>query len=266
MKHRNRRSLSIVAASLGGLLLLGLLSACSGGSGGSKTPEATATASPEPSSLTDLDRFHYIATLSLHGSKPDGSANDVAVTTEGDFQKPDRHAFTYTTQLPGAATKQSAVVIGDKIWIRNGDDPWHQATPDDPQAERLLGVTFSPINPGFLGGPEFREARDSVRRLPATLEFVNELRAYHYVVGPEGMQYFQQFLVQDPVTLDLQDMKWDVWLAQDGAWPVRLQATGTVKNDLPILQQLDLKAPTDWALRIDISRPNDPAISVEAPQ
>lgn len=246
-------------------MLLGVLSACGGESSGSSTPEATATASPEPSSLTDLDRYHYVTTLSLHGSKADGSANDVAVTTEGDFQKPNRHAFTYTTQVPGAATKQSAIVIGDKIWIRNGDDPWHEATPGDPQASRLLGVTFSPINPGFLGGPEFRQARDSVRRLAATLEFVNELRAYHYVVGPEGMDYFQQFLVQEPITLDLQDMHWDVWLAEDGGWPVRLQATGTVRNDLAILQQLDLKAPTDWKLRIDISRPNDPALSVQAP-
>jgi hypothetical protein len=263
MERVNKRSLALGAAAVGGVLLLGLLSAC--GSGGSTTPEATATASPEPSSLTDLDRYHYVTTLSLRGSKPDGSASDVSVTTEGDFQSPDRHAFTYTTLLPGAATRQSVIAIGDQIWIRNGEDPWHETTPADPQAERLLGVTFSPINPGFLGGPEFRQTRDSVRRLPSTLEFVNELRAYHYVVGQAGMDYFQKFLVREPITLDLQDMHWDVWLAEDGAWPVRLQVTGTVNNDLPILQELDLAAPTDWLLRIDISRPNDSTINVQAP-
>ena len=265
MEHVNRRPVGLVAAVLGGLVLLGLLSAC-GGSGGPKAPEATATASPEPSSLTDLDRYHYVTTLSLHGSRPDGSATDVTVTTEGDFQSPDRHAFTYTTQLPGAATQQSVVFIGDQIWVRNGQDPWRESTPDDPQTERLLGVSFSPINPGFLGGPEFRKTRDSVRRLPATLEFVNELRAYHYVVGQAGADYFQQFLVEEPITLDLQDMHCDVWLAEDGAWPVRLQVTGTVNNDLPILQELGLAAPTNWLLRIDISRPNDPALSVQAPE
>jgi len=255
----------MTAAVLGGLLLVALLLAGCGEGEVENLPEATPTASPEPSSLTDLERYHYTATLSLKGSKPDGSPNEVSVTTEGDYEKPDRHSFTYTTQLPGAATRQSAVVIGEQMWFRNGDDPWTLAMPDDPQAERLLSVTFSPINPGFLGGEEFRQARDSVQRLPGILEFVNELRAYHYIVGPEGMEYFQDFLVTEPVTLDLQDQRWDVWLAQDGAWPVRIQTTGTVRNDIPILQQLDFKAPTEWTLRIDISRPNDPALTVQAP-
>lgn len=255
----------MMAAAVGGLLVLALLSAC-GGSDEPETPAATATASPEPSALTDLDRYHYVTTLLLHGNRPDGGTNDISVTTEGDYQAPDKHSFTYTTQLPGAAVKVSAVVIGERIWLRNGNDPWTQTSLDDPQALRLLSVTFSPINPGFLGGPSFRQARASVQRLPSTLEFVNELRAYHYAVGAAGAQYFQQLLVQEPDVLGLQNMKWDVWLAQEGAWPIRLQATGTVMNDIPILQQLDLAPPTEWTLRIDISRPNDPALSVEAPQ
>ncbi len=260
-----KRSAGILAAALGGLLLLGASTAC-GSSDDSDTPSATATQSPEPSSLTDLDRYHYVATLTLEGSKADGAVNNVSVTTEGDYERPDRHAFTYTTLLPGATTKQSAIVIGDQLWIRNGEDPWSQATPDDPQAARLLSVSFSPINPGFLGGEEFRQARESVQRLPGILEFVNELRAYHYIVGPEGMQYFQDFLVQEPETLDLQNQRWDVWLAQEGAWPVRIKTTGTVTNDIPILQELEFKAPTKWTLSIDISRPNDPAVTVQAPE
>jgi hypothetical protein len=253
----------MLAAAVGGLLLI-VASGCGGGSD-YREPAATPTPSPEPSALTDLDRFHYVATLALQGSQADGSANNVTITTEGDYQSPDRHAFTYTTQLQGGDVRQAAVVIGEKLWLRVGDDPWHEATPSDPQAERLLDAAFSPIRPGFLGGPEFRQARESVRRLPGNLEFVNELRAYHYQVGPEGIQYFQEFLVNDPLLLNVQNMHWDVWLAEQGAWPVRLAAAGTVNNNLPILQQLDLGAPTDWTLRIDISRPNDPTISVQPP-
>ena len=188
------------------------------------------------------------------------------VTTEGDYQSPDRHAFTYTTELLGGAVRESAVLIGDKLWLRTGDQAWREATPSDPQATELFAVAFSPIKPGFLGGPEFRAARDSVRRLPGTLEFVNDLRAYHYEVGPEGVEYFQSFLAADPLLPNVQDMHWDVWLAQQGAWPVRLLALGTVKTDLPVLQELDLEAPTEWTLRIDVSRPNDPALNVQAPQ
>ncbi len=254
-----------MAAVAGGLLLI-LGAACGGATRNSGPPAATPSPSPEPSSLTDLELYHYVATLELRGSKADGSANSVVVTTEGDYQAPDRHAFSYTTELLGTAVRESAVLIGDKLWLRTGDDPWRQATPGDPQATELFAVAFSPIKPGFLGGPEFRAARDSVRRLPGTLEFVNDLRAYHYQVGPEGVEYFQSFLTQDPLALGLQDLHWDIWLAQDGAWPVRLLATGRVTGDLPILQELELAAPTDWTLRIDISRPNDPAISVQAPQ
>jgi hypothetical protein len=256
-----------VAAVTGGLLVIALAAGCS--SGGTKyagpTP-GTPSPTPEPSSLTDLDRYHYIATLELHGSKADGSANAVTVTTEGDYQSPDRHAFTYTRQLSGTSVRQSAVVIGDNIWLRTGEDAWREATPTDPQATNLLAVAFSPIKPGFLGGPEFRSARDSIRRLPGTLEFVNDLRAYHYEVGPEGLAYFQSFLAQDQLLQQAQDLHWDVWLAKDGAWPVRLLASGSVRANLPVFQELDLNAPTNWTLRIDISRPNDPALSVQEPQ
>src|ERR1700694_5996941 len=100
MKHQTRRLPGTAAAVLGGSLLVGLLSACAGATSYSSVPAATPTSSPEPSSLTDLARYHYTATLWLHGNKPDGSPNDVAVKTEGDYQSPNRHSFTYTTQLP----------------------------------------------------------------------------------------------------------------------------------------------------------------------
>jgi hypothetical protein len=255
----------MMAALLGGLLLLGVIAGC-GGSDEPGVADVTATVSPEPSALVELDRYHYSATLLVTGRRPDGAANNFGVTTEGDFQAPDRHSFTYTTQIAGATVRLSAVVIGERIWLRNGDDPWQETSPNDPEALRLLGVTFSPINAGFLGGPSFRQARAAVQRLPSTLEFANEVRAYHYAVGAAGAQYFDQLLVPEPDTLQLQNMSWDVWLAQEGAWPVRLQATGTVTNDIPILQDLDLVPPTDWTLLVNVSRPNDPELSVQAPQ
>jgi len=255
----------MLAAVTGGLLLM-LLAGCSSGRTKYSAPTpGTPSATPEPSSLTDLDRYHYVATLDLQGSKADGSLNSITITTEGDYQSPDRHAFTYTTQLQGTAVRESAVVIGDKVWLRSGDEPWRAATPTDPQATNLLAVAFSPIRPGFLGGPDFRAARDSVRRLPSTLEFINDLRADHYQVGSEGIEYFQSFLASDQVLQLAQDLHWDVWLAREGAWPVRLLATGMVRTDLPVFQALDLKAPTSWTLRIDVSRPNDPALSVDPP-
>ena len=142
MRLLDRRCIGSVAAVTGGLLLFLLLSGCGGRTSYSSPTPGTPAPSPEPSSLTDLDRYHYVARLELHASKADGRANDIAITTEGDYQSPDRHAFTYTTQLSGSAVRQSAVVIGDKIWLRRGEDAWREATQADPQAVNLLAVAF----------------------------------------------------------------------------------------------------------------------------
>jgi hypothetical protein len=248
---------------MGGLLLL-LLAAC-GGERGTRLELPTPVPTGQGSSLLDLERFHYLASLTLKGNGPDGAPIEVAVSTEGDFQSPDRHAFTYSTRLQGAAFTESAVVIGDKIWLRHGSDPWREATLADVQTQQLFATAFSPIRPDFLGGPEWRNVRETVRRLPATPEFVNEVRADHYQVGPEGAQYLASFLAQQDIFQQVQDLHWDLWLAEDGDWPVRLLASGTVTSDLAILQELGLSAPATWELRIDISRPNDPKLVVTAP-
>jgi hypothetical protein len=249
------------AAFAGGLLLFGA-AACGGRSAARPTPTVTAIA-PQ-SALLDLARFHYVAALTLRSGSGD-SAKQVVISTEGDFQAPDRHAFTYRTELPGVTLTQSAVVIGDRVWLRSGDAAWQQTTPTGTQAQQLLATAFSPIRPDFLGGPDFRNARASVQRLPATLEFVNDVRSYHYQVGAEGEQYFRSFLASDQLVQAVQDLHWDIWLAEEGAWPVRLLASGTVTSDLQILKDLDLAPPTSWELRIDISRPNDPTLVVQAP-
>jgi hypothetical protein len=251
------------AALLGGLLLLS--GACSD-DGSSPAPAPTPTTTAEATGIEELERFHYIASLTLRSPGADGVANELTITTEGDFQAPDRHAFTYTTQLGSAAIRESAVVIGDRIWLRTGDEPWREATPQEPQAAELLSAAFSPIRPGFLGGPEFASVRAAVQRLRSTLEFINEVRASHYEVGAEGREYFQAFLANEQFLQDVQDPRWEVWLAEDGAWPVRLLASGTVTAELEILRQLKLAPPTTWELRIDVSRPNDPALAVQAPQ
>jgi hypothetical protein len=248
---------------MGGLLLL-LLAACGRG-GGQRLELPTAVPTGQESSLLSLERFHYTASLTLKGNGPDGAPVEVVVSTEGDFQSPDRHAFTYSTQLQGATLSESAVVIGDKIWLRRGVDPWQEAAAADAQAQQLFANAFSPIRPNFLGGPQWRNVRETVRRLSSTPEFVNEVRAAHYQVGPGGEQYLRSFLAPQDIFQQVQDLHWDLWLAEDGDWPVRLLASGTVASGLPIWQELGLTAPATWVLRIDISRPNDPKLVVTAP-
>lgn len=264
MEHRYRVGIVCVAAALVGGLLLTAAWACGGDGPLLLAPGPLATSTAEAAGVLDLERFHYVASLTLREQRREGS--NLVVSTEGDFQSPDRHAFTYTRQLRGVTARESAVVIGDQVWLRDGDgQPWREAALVDPQATNLFAVAFSPIRPGFLGGPEFRQAREAVRRLPSALEFVNEVRAHHYQVGAEGEQYFRSFLADEQLLQQVRDLRWDLWLAQEGAWPVRLLASGTVTGELQILQDLGLTAPATWELRIDVSRPNDPALAVVAP-
>lgn len=251
------------AAFSGGLLLLSA-AACGRGQG-STVALPTPMPTGQESSLLDLQRFHYVVSLTMRGNGPERAPLDVVVSTEGDFQGPNRHAFTYTTQLQGVTFSQSAVVIGDSVWLRRGGDPWQRAGAADTQAQALFSTAFSPIRPNFLGGAEWRSVRETVRRLPATPEFVNDVRTDHYQVGPAGQQYLRSFLADQQIFQQVQDLHWDVWLAEGGDWPVRLLASGTVTADLQILHDLGLTAPTTWELRIDISRPNDPKLVVTAP-
>jgi hypothetical protein len=213
-----------------------------------------------------LDRFHYVASLTVREKRDGGGAGEVAVSTEGDFQSPDRHAFTYTIESGGGTISRSVVIIGQKAWLRLGDEPWREGNRDDPEVSDLVSVAFSALRPGFLGGPEFDRVRESVRRLPPTEESVNGVPANHYRVGSPGREFFESFLADEQLRQKAQDFRWELWLAKDGAWPVRLLASATITVDLALLNELGLQAPTVWELRIDISRPNDPMLSVVAPE
>jgi hypothetical protein len=259
-----------IAGVLAGALLLALVFAgCDSASDPEPMPSPTVQPSPtatvENGSALPLESFHYVAALSIREANPDGEPDDVVVSTEGDFQAPDRHAFTYTTQL-GEATVQESVVIVDLLaWHRRGDEPWRAVNVADQQVTDLLSVAYSAIEPGFLGGPEFESVRENVRHLLATEETINGIPAHRYEVGVPGREFFESFLASPQLLEIVQDLNWQLWLARDGAWPVRLLATATVTPSLALLENLGLQAPTAWELRVDISRPNDPTLMVVEP-
>jgi hypothetical protein len=256
-------------ALVSGLLLIVILTGCDAGGVSEPTPSPTApppTATAEGGSALPLERFHYVASLTVRERRGDGEGNRVVISTEGDFQWPDRHAFTYTTKLGDGIIKRSAVIVGERAWLRFRDEPWREAPGDGDEVADLQAAAFSAIRPGFLGGPEFERVRDSVRRLDSTEETVNDTLTNHYRVGQSGREFFQALLADGQLHQSVEDASWELWLAKDGAWPVRLLASATIAADLTILDDLDLKAPTAWELRIDISRPNDPTLVVVVPE
>lgn len=268
MQHIHSPLSARFRSALVGCLLVALLFAgCSTG----RRPAAPPTAPPrtptvEGGSALPLERFHYVASLTLREQRPAATAGEVVIFTEGDFQSPDRHAFSHTVQLDADTVVRSAVIIGEDVWLRRDEGPWRQTTRDDPQVADLLAVAFTAARPQFLGGREFQQVQESVRRLPSTEEEVNGVATNHYQVGLAGREFFETFLVPEELLQSVGDLSWDLWLAAEGGWPVRLLLSATVIDTITILEELDLRAPVHWELRIDISRPNDPTLSVVAPE
>lgn len=254
------------AAFIGGLLLAVLLSACGSGSADEDSSSPTGPAVfPTAEGPLALDRFHYVASLTIREKTLDKRPEEVVISTEGVFQRPDRHAFTYTIELRGEPIERSAVIIGDEAWFSRGDDPWRKADADDSELVDLLSVAFSPIRPEFLGGEEYEEVLASVRRLPSTAVSVNGVSALRYNVRSEGREFFESFLHNQLLSQLVGQPRWQLWLAADGSWPVRLLATATITSELATVEDLSLEPPTAWELRVDISRANDPALAVVAP-
>ena len=257
-----------IAAVVAGMALA-VAMAC-GGDGSSEPRGITAlpSALPDPQAADigalPLERFVYEVSLTLQGSGED--ARELFVSTRGIFVSPDQHAFTYRTELGEGVVEQQLVMVDGSVWYRSGDGRWQNTDLEDELVQDLLDVAFTALRPDFLAGAEFDRVRANVLRLPSTEEFVNEIRAYHYQVGAEGRDFLEALQVGDEGLRSAANLEWDLWLARDGSWPVRLQARGTVAVDLTVLQTLELKAPTQWEIRIDVSRPDDPTLAINTPE
>ncbi|MCH7811903.1 MAG: hypothetical protein IH958_04660 [Chloroflexi bacterium] len=242
-------------------IVLGLLIAACGGGGAPQRPTPpVVTATAESFGAIPLDRFHYVVTLTMREEA--GKPGVVIVSTAGDFESPDRHAFTHNVRLGQTDLPRSAVIIGEEVWYRLGDLEWRETTLGDPDVSDLLADSFTTVRSDFLGGPAFAKVRESVRRLTPIQESANGVAASHYQVSATGRAFFAALLEQEELLRSLDDITWDLWLADDGGWPVRLLVTATVPNGIP---SLDLEGAVEWELRIDVSQPNDPALSVAPP-
>src|SRR3989304_1486390 len=82
------------------------------------TPSSSPTA--EGAGALPLERFHYAASMTIREIRADGVPGEVVVSTDGDFQGPDRHAFTYTTKIGDLTVQESVVIIGLLAWACSG--------------------------------------------------------------------------------------------------------------------------------------------------
>jgi hypothetical protein len=259
----------VAAALSGGVLLLGALLAGCGGDESAPAEPATAAAAPTATvgygEALPLRRFHYVVMATVRGQPQPDKSNAVVVTTEGDFEWPDRHAFTRTVEVGPVVQTRSAVIVGERAWLLAGDAGWQALARLDPAVQELIAASYSSAREHFLDSSWYQNVRQAAARLEAPEELINGVQTSRYHVGPEGEAFFRKFLADDPLVGGRQQPSWDVWLANDGLWPVRLVLAAQLGADAPGLAGLGVAGPAAIELRIDVSRPDDPTLTVQAP-
>lgn len=213
------------------------------------TPTPTAAPSPTPSLTGDggpptafLETFHAALAMSM---EVDGLR--MALATEGDFGAPASCSCDISASMAGIPLlEQHVIVIGNNAWVDTGDG-WRETTTSDLEVAEALSMC--PACPSF-----WEECALEPPPGPGEHETRNDVPAIHYT-GAESCETFLG-LVWIPEELAIETC--DLWLAEDGYWPVCLEME---------LSQTPGEV-YEWSsipISIDITRVNDPSIQVNAP-
>jgi hypothetical protein len=243
------------------LLMVDFLDAvwlCIGGAApAASAPPPAATAPGSTSALpatvapTDaLDSFAYVFEKSLEA---DGQFV-WSYTAAGEFEAPADVSCTITFRFGGLGVNTTRVVsTGEGAWVDEGDG-FVAVSEGDSELARHLKTC-----PGW---PAYRWGFSLPAELPSgTPETVNGIAARRYSLA--------EALVETPASFGLAPSEvegmtinaFDVWLAEDGGWLVRL--VEDVSEDLEASGEEPQRGRV--VTRVDITEPNSPDIHVEPP-
>jgi hypothetical protein len=157
------------------------------------------------------------------------------------------------------------VTVGERAWFQSNGSRWREIALRDKRVLDLLSTSFSPLRQEFLGGPGWHRVQESVEELYGAPGTINGIPTLHYRVGKAGKALLDTFLPPETAT-DTRDLTWDIWLAEDGGWPVQIQAMFTIRGKSNLLSGLELQAPATWKLLIEVTTPNDPDLMIYPPR
>jgi hypothetical protein len=243
------------ALAVGALSLSILLSACGGGEE-QATKEAAATPTPGGqaipiASLADLKSFRYSITMHIEipGLEdelfPGFAALLSDVEIRGASVAPDKSEMQMTLGESGQV--MGAVVIGERTWFSSGEE-WTE-TPN-----RASDVSL--LSPEKVSGSVIDE--EAFAGAKPTKEKLNGVDALHYTANQSGLGSLRELLgVAEPENDVPVETRMDLWLTEDGGYPVRLMidARGKDAEGEEVSVQLEMNV-TDL---------NDPGIEIEPP-
>jgi hypothetical protein len=260
------------------LILLGavVLSACGGGgkeeeAAGERAPEAAATAAVAPSAtaaatapvapeegtaeatsapvdaFAKLQSYHMKMHFVLQGTATE-TPGSLTMDLEGAYVAPDRTQAHVSASLGDLKLEEESISVGGQTWLKTGDN-WVEGEPQ---------FQLSDLSPASLLeglGP------DQLRLLKPEKETVNGVDSLRYSIDRADVETLQSLGALLGQNGDLENLpeefSVDLWLAEDGGWPVRLTmtASGTMNGS----EEMSL----DFSM--DITDVNDPDISIEPP-
>ena len=193
------------------------------------TPEAGTPAPDEP--LGD-----FLGALS-------GLMGDMKM--EGAVIAPDRSSMEMTV---GGHEFGSFVQIGSQQWMKvAGLTDWTEAPASDES-----GLLFSPMD--FCETAE-EDLSSALAGLEGDKETVNGIETVHYHLDQADLTFFQDFLggAEDLPN----EFNMDVWMAEDGDWPVRMSFEASGEDDEG--------QPLSFEIFIEFKDFNDSGITIEPP-
>lgn len=248
------------------LLAAGLLAAC-GGDGDEKeaadraTPAADATAAVTPGeesttgempapaeAFAGLESYRIAMRFTLEGGTGD-MGETLAMDLEGAFVAPDRSQANVSARLGDLELEEETITVGGQTWVKTGDT-W---------AEGEAQFDISDLSPASL----LEDLKpDQLRLLKPTKETVNGIESLRYSIDRGDIESLGNLsaLFGDGEGLENlpEDFNIDLWLAEDGGWPVRL--TMAARGAIDGGDEISL----DFSL--DITDVNDPGIEIEPPE
>jgi hypothetical protein len=224
-----------------------------------RTPSAEGIA---PGSLSGLDSYRYTMKMelqgleslltesvgSLTGAEPGTTPETILMDVTGAFVAPDKAEANISIGGLDEDLVMSMTVIGDQQWMKLGDlsmgpSPFEGDLTDMSLAEAMWSG-FSESG-GVTCTSEKKETVNGVPSLHCGIDEASFEQLSSLFGGAEGMGG------------DIDDLSLDMWLAEDGDWPVRLRAhvAGTDESGQDFDAKLEMDI-TDINEEIDIEPPS----------
>jgi hypothetical protein len=204
-----------------------------------------------------LGSFRFAANMSIEV----GGA--LVLKMEGEFEAPDRLGCTISGSFNGSAVgRDELVVIGHDAWLDTGAG-FQTTTADDTNV--VQDLSLCPGSAAFWTGFDFLQNPSSIPGQPDTINGVDTTR---YSLG-NAVEALKSIGFLPPELKGMTINTFDVWVAEDGGWPVGLNMDITADAQaaaetfgLPVAEAGQEARIT---MRVDITDVNASDIHVEPP-